>query len=174
MAAPCCSMAYCGDVQAVAQAHSFLPSDRGANVILLEPFDPVVWDRTRKVSLVTYASVSQVVVDCLTGNGRMPSEGGALLSWMIDNESEWRSPSLNDVQSRASDVSFDPLYVEARQILLDALVALAPHGDAVIVVGAQAVYLRTNETELAIAPYTTDGDLRSTRLFSVTIPSLRR
>ena len=56
-------------------------------------------------------------------------------------------------------MSFDPLYVEARKILLDALVALAPHGDAVIVVGAQAVYLRTNETELAIAPYTTDGDL---------------
>ncbi|HEY1650426.1 MAG TPA: hypothetical protein VGG09_00960 [Acidimicrobiales bacterium] len=56
-------------------------------------------------------------------------------------------------------MSFDPLYVEARKILLDALVALAPHGKAVIVVGAQAVYLRTNETELAVAPYTTDGDL---------------
>jgi len=56
-------------------------------------------------------------------------------------------------------MSFDPLYVEARKILLDALVALAPHGSAVIVVGAQAVYLRSNELELAIAPYTTDGDL---------------
>ena len=53
VAAPMLLMAYCGDVQAVAQTHSFLPSDRGANVILLEPFDPVVWDRTRKVSLVS-------------------------------------------------------------------------------------------------------------------------
>ncbi|HEY1650427.1 MAG TPA: helix-turn-helix domain-containing protein [Acidimicrobiales bacterium] len=97
VAAPMLLMAYCGDVQAVAQTHSFLPSDRGANVILLEPFDSVVWDGTRTVSLVTYASVSQVAIDCLTGNGRMPSEGEALLSWMIDNESEWRSPSMNDV-----------------------------------------------------------------------------
>lgn len=56
-------------------------------------------------------------------------------------------------------MTFDPLYVEARRILLDALFALAPHGSAVIVVGAQAVYLQTNKTELAIAPYTTDGDL---------------
>jgi hypothetical protein len=54
---------------------------------------------------------------------------------------------------------FDLRYVAARGVLLDALVALAPHGKAVIVVGAQAVYLRTGEANLAIAPYTTDGDL---------------
>jgi hypothetical protein len=53
----------------------------------------------------------------------------------------------------------DPLYVEARQVLLDALDALAAHLDAVIVVGAQAVYLRTGAIDLAIAPFTTDGDL---------------
>lgn len=54
---------------------------------------------------------------------------------------------------------FDSRYVAARRVLLDALFALAPHGKAVIVVGAQAVYLRTGEANLAIAPYTTDGDL---------------
>ena len=54
---------------------------------------------------------------------------------------------------------FDPRYVAARRVLLDALFALAPHGRAVIVVGAQAVYLRTGEASLAIAPYTMDGDL---------------
>jgi hypothetical protein len=53
----------------------------------------------------------------------------------------------------------DPLYVAARGVLLDALFALAPHGKAVIVVGAQAIYLRTGDADLAIAPYTTDGDL---------------
>ncbi len=56
-------------------------------------------------------------------------------------------------------VDFDPLYVAARRVLLDALVTLAPHGKAVIVVGAQAVYLRTGLTDIAIAPYTTDADL---------------
>ena len=54
---------------------------------------------------------------------------------------------------------FDSRYVAARGVLLDALFALAPHGKAVIVVGAQAVYLRTGDANLAIAPYTTDGDL---------------
>lgn len=54
---------------------------------------------------------------------------------------------------------FDSRYVAARGVLLDALFALAPHGKAVIVVGAQAVYLRTGEANLAIAPYTTVGDL---------------
>lgn len=53
----------------------------------------------------------------------------------------------------------DPLYVEARRVLLDALDALASHLDAVIVVGAQAVYLRTGAIDLAVAPFTTDGDL---------------
>jgi hypothetical protein len=53
----------------------------------------------------------------------------------------------------------DPLYVEARRVLLDALTALAPHGVSVIVAGAQAIYLRTGDAEIAVAPYTTDGDL---------------
>lgn len=52
-----------------------------------------------------------------------------------------------------------PLYVEARRVLLDALTALAAQGPAVIVAGAQAVYLRTGASDIAVAPYTTDGDL---------------
>ncbi len=50
-------------------------------------------------------------------------------------------------------------YVAARKVLLDALMALAPHGRAIIVAGAQAVYLRTGSADLAVAPFTTDGDL---------------
>lgn len=57
------------------------------------------------------------------------------------------------------DVQLDPLYIAARRVLLDALERLAPHGPAVIVVGAQAIYLRTGLNEIAIAPYTSDGDL---------------
>ena len=62
-----------------------------------------------------------------------------------------------------SDVSrhqnLDPRYVAARRVLLDALTVLAPHGDAIILAGAQALYLHTGTADLAIAPYTTDGDL---------------
>jgi len=53
----------------------------------------------------------------------------------------------------------DPLYVAARGVLLDALGAVREHLDAVVLVGAQAVYIHAGEAELAIAPYTTDGDL---------------
>jgi hypothetical protein len=51
------------------------------------------------------------------------------------------------------------LYVVARRVLLDALVALKDHADAVKVVGAQAVYLRSAEVELSVASYTSDADL---------------
>jgi hypothetical protein len=64
---------------------------------------------------------------------------------------------VNAPAERAGEV--DPRYVEARRILLDALTALAPHGAAVIVAGAQAVYLQTGEADMAVAPYTTDADL---------------
>ena len=53
----------------------------------------------------------------------------------------------------------DPRYIGARRVLLDALVALERQTSAVIVAGAQAIYLRTGHGDLAIAPYTTDGDL---------------
>ena len=52
----------------------------------------------------------------------------------------------------------DPRYVQARRVLLDALFALAPHGAAVIVAGAQAIYLRTGDADFAIAPFTVDSD----------------
>ena len=55
--------------------------------------------------------------------------------------------------------SVDPRYIAARRVLIDALEALAPHGAAVIVAGAQAVYLNTGAFDVGIAPYTTDGDL---------------
>lgn len=53
----------------------------------------------------------------------------------------------------------DPIYVAARRILLDALAAIHDHLDAIVLVGAQAIYLHTGAADLAVAPYTTDGDL---------------
>jgi hypothetical protein len=53
----------------------------------------------------------------------------------------------------------EPLYVLARRVLLDALEALGGQQEAVILVGAQAVYLHTGEADLAVAEYTTDGDV---------------
>jgi len=53
----------------------------------------------------------------------------------------------------------DSLYVAARRVLLDALEAIKPHLSALVLVGAQAVYIHAGEADLAVAPYTTDGDL---------------
>lgn len=53
----------------------------------------------------------------------------------------------------------DPEYVRARRVLFDALEALHDHLEAIILVGAQAVYLHTGDTNLAVSPYTTDADL---------------
>lgn len=53
----------------------------------------------------------------------------------------------------------DPLYVQARCVLLDVLDALGLHKQSVVLVGAQAIYMHTGEGDLAVAPYTTDGDV---------------
>lgn len=59
-------------------------------------------------------------------------------------------------------MAYDPEYIAARRVLLDALAALGDHRGAVVLVGAQAIYLRVGdaaEAELPVAPYTIDGDL---------------
>jgi hypothetical protein len=66
---------------------------------------------------------------------------------------------MTDPSNASQQQDLDPRYIAARRVLLDALTVLAPHGDAVILAGAQAVYLHTGAADLAIAPYTTDGDL---------------
>ncbi|MGW3303992.1 hypothetical protein [Streptomyces rubiginosohelvolus] len=56
-------------------------------------------------------------------------------------------------------VDRDQLTVVARKVLLDGLEALNDHLDALTVVGAQAVYLRTPEAAIRTSPFTSDGDL---------------
>jgi hypothetical protein len=50
-------------------------------------------------------------------------------------------------------------YVEARRVLLDVLFALREQLDAVVLVGAQAVYLRTAGRLPTYQPFTTDADI---------------
>ena len=53
----------------------------------------------------------------------------------------------------------DPVYVQARRVLLDVLEALGPHREAVVLVGAQAVYEQVGEPPAALSPFTRDADL---------------
>jgi hypothetical protein len=65
--------------------------DAGMNVVLAQPFDPVVAERTSRRDGLTIAAPSQVVADLLTSPGRGPNEAEALIEWMRENESAWRA-----------------------------------------------------------------------------------
>lgn len=56
-------------------------------------------------------------------------------------------------------MEYERLHIAARKVLLDALEAAAAYRRSLIVVGAQAVYLRTEGATLALAAFTTDGDI---------------
>lgn len=64
-------------------------------------------------------------------------------------------------------------YVEARRVLLDVLYALRVHLDAVVLVGAQAVYLRTAGRIEGYQPFTTDADVVLDPTLLGDIPPLR-
>ena len=66
------------------------PADTGANVMIGPPFDPVVFERTECDGGITYARVTQVAADLMTGPGRGPAESEGLIEWMELNEDLWR------------------------------------------------------------------------------------
>lgn len=94
--APTIAVIYTDDTERLAKLARLLPAATGANVVLAEPFDPVVFDRTRTEGSYPRVSVAQTAVDLLTGNARMPSEGDSLLQWMRRRESSWRGADSND------------------------------------------------------------------------------
>jgi hypothetical protein len=57
------------------------------------------------------------------------------------------------------DGGSEDLLARVRSVLLDALIALDAHGDSVVVIGAQAIYLQTGSAPVAVAEATKDSDL---------------
>ena len=92
--APTVAVVYCEDPERIAEVTRLREVLTGGNVILSRPYNPIVFERTWRRGDPTNASLAQVVVDCLTGPGRMPSEGEALLDWMRNNAPRWQAPSL--------------------------------------------------------------------------------
>jgi len=85
------AIVYVADIAQAATLLDLRAADVGANVLLTEPFDPVVFERTAIRDRLVTVAPSQLVVDLLTGPGREPSEGEELVSWMKANEDAWRS-----------------------------------------------------------------------------------
>lgn len=85
-------MAICfvDNYEKAAAALSLTPTDKGANVLLIEPRDDFVFLRSRVDDGINYVALSQAAADLLTGPGRNPAEAEALIEWMRDNENAWR------------------------------------------------------------------------------------
>lgn len=90
VAAPEIAVIYTEDPERLAKAARLLPATTGSNVILAAPYDPIVLKRGRDLDRVPLVSVAQAAIDSLTGPGRMPAEGEALLTWMRRAEGRWR------------------------------------------------------------------------------------
>lgn len=79
------AMVYLDDPDQAANDLNLTATEAGANVMLLAPFDDIVFERTRTDEGVTYVAPSQAAVDLLTSPGRSPAEGEAVLEWMTRN-----------------------------------------------------------------------------------------
>jgi hypothetical protein len=92
------AMIYVDDAAAAAVALELAPTEAGANVWLLEPYDDVVFERTRRFTSsqgtalenVVAAAPAQVAVDLMTSPGRGPQEAEALIERMKETEDDWR------------------------------------------------------------------------------------
>lgn len=84
-------MVYVDNFSEAAATLNLKPAEAGVNVILLLPFDTVVYERTIDRGGLQLVNPTQLATDLLTGPGRAPSEGEALISWMKDNEYVWQS-----------------------------------------------------------------------------------
>ena len=81
---------YVEDPETAARSLGLRPADTGGNVLLVRPFDPVAFERAEGDDGITYARVTQVLLDLMKGPGRGPTEAEALLEWMRDNEDRWK------------------------------------------------------------------------------------
>lgn len=81
---------YSPDVDALQAGLGLREVPSRPNVVLIEPDDDYVFERIVERDGLWLAAPSQVAVDLLTGPGRNPEEGRALIDWMTANEVAWR------------------------------------------------------------------------------------
>lgn len=100
------AVVYTGDPGSLARQMRLLPATVGANVVLAVPYDPIVYRRGDSVGQLMIrggewrgradaVSMAQAAIDCLTGPGRMPAEGEALLERMRADPGRWQSETLD-------------------------------------------------------------------------------
>lgn len=85
------AMIYANDAEDIARTLDLRRVDAGANVLVAADRDGVAFVGASESNGLRLAAPSQIAVDLLSGPGRSPSEGEALLDWMEKNEPDWRS-----------------------------------------------------------------------------------
>jgi len=94
VAAPETAVVYTEDPERIATATRLRRVRNGGNVVIAAPYDQIVFERTWTKNNAIYVSPAQAAIDCLTGPGRMPAEGDALLDWMRRKAPRWQATSL--------------------------------------------------------------------------------
>jgi hypothetical protein len=95
VATPAQLVLYVADTDEFARGHGLIPSTRAADVALLRAADGSQLRRTRpQADGALHVGLSQLALDCLGGNGRLPEEGDALIAWMSEPTSNWRLEKL--------------------------------------------------------------------------------
>lgn len=108
VAAPSLLVVYSMAPEVVAEKLELRPADQGADVAVVRPKNPgVLAGAVPADDGINWVAASQAAIDCLSGTGRMPSEGDAVIEWMIMNEPEWRAESIAELIERWSSSRWD-------------------------------------------------------------------
>ncbi|MFF9301747.1 hypothetical protein [Streptomyces sp. NPDC014764] len=89
----------------LAQELGLMPVPEAADVLILAPWDLSVLHRPARLDRYWQVGLSQLVLDCLSGPGRMPAEGEKVLEFMAANEDIWR---LDDLGQAGRHRTIDP------------------------------------------------------------------
>jgi hypothetical protein len=76
---------FVSNIPQAAESMDLRRTDTATNVLLIEPFDDVVFERTSEVNGIRCVCLSQLCADLLTGPGRDPVEGEVMLNKFRDN-----------------------------------------------------------------------------------------
>ncbi|MFC0861833.1 helix-turn-helix domain-containing protein [Sphaerimonospora cavernae] len=82
----------------IANSRDLFSVAQGADVLLLQPPDMAVFVGRRGVDGLPHVALSQLALDCLSGPGRLPHTGEAVLDHMRSHEKTWRLPNLNALE----------------------------------------------------------------------------
>ncbi|GAA0856204.1 helix-turn-helix domain-containing protein [Streptosporangium amethystogenes subsp. fukuiense] len=80
------------------EGQGLFPVNQGADVLLLQPPDTSPFFGVRQVDGLPHVALSQLVLDSLSGPGRLPAAGEAVLNYMRDHEKNWRLDDLDGIE----------------------------------------------------------------------------